>query len=365
MLTKNDIITFDCKEDWLRKGLDYALISWTSTFNRMQKPNPYVRMQNIIKGLIAENSFENYLKDENISFHQKGKTRWYNADRYDIGIDNYAIDVKSSFIDPNTKYYEKKINEYSDSKYDWIINFNGLVPSDQFNKGENRNRRAHERNKIYVFSCLEGFFSENEINNPIVHAFWDYQWLKKKEYAKEGNLGPLEVRYYKKNFIKERLQAHKNKDKNKSENKIIIYGTTKKGEKCIETLHLNSVLNTTVNDFFQVFSVEYIGEGIPDRKIEIVSSSFPELKETIYPELSYNIEKVNNGYLLHDNNWQSLKIHKGKIYLLGWIFEEKLRVIGKEFPRFSKDIEQYQEIKVDNFGCNVTDLEPIKSIKSL
>ena len=73
-----------------------------------------------------------------------------------------------------------------------------------------------------------------------------------------------------------------------------------------------------MNDFFQVF-LKYIGEGI--RKIEIVSSSFPELKETIYPELSY-IEKVNNGYLLHDNNWQSLKIHKGKIYLLGWIFEK-------------------------------------------
>ena len=89
------------------KGLDYALKSWTSTFNRMGKPNPYSRIEKILIGIIAENAVENYLRDCEIPYNEKGKTRWYEKDRYDIGIGNYAIDVKANFLDQKSSYIQQ------------------------------------------------------------------------------------------------------------------------------------------------------------------------------------------------------------------------------------------------------------------
>ncbi len=37
MIKTNDIIEIDSEKSWFNSGLEYALISWTSTFNRMGK----------------------------------------------------------------------------------------------------------------------------------------------------------------------------------------------------------------------------------------------------------------------------------------------------------------------------------------
>lgn len=76
MITTDDIVKLPVKEDSLKVGLDYALISWTSTFNRMGKPNPYKRIEKILLGVAAENEFIEYLKTKHTKYELKGRTRW-------------------------------------------------------------------------------------------------------------------------------------------------------------------------------------------------------------------------------------------------------------------------------------------------
>jgi len=108
MITTNDIVKLPVKEDSLKVGLDYALISWTSTFNRMGKPNPYKRIEKILLGVAAENEFIEYLKKQHIKYELKGRTRWYEVDRYDIGINGTPVDIKANFLDLSSAHIQSK-----------------------------------------------------------------------------------------------------------------------------------------------------------------------------------------------------------------------------------------------------------------
>ena len=346
MINKNDITSLSIDNSFFLKGLDYALISWTSTFNRMGKPNPYERLQKIIIGIIAENALEKHLIENKIEYETNGKTKWYEVDRYDIGINEFAIDVKASFLNLKSAFIQGKLNNLFDDKNAWFLKCHALVPLDQFNPGTNE-RRVHKRDKVYVFPFIEGFFTVSRDTGNLVHAFWDYKWLKRAEQKDLPNLGNLVIKY--------------SGTLNKSH--IKIYGTTAKNTVCIEKVKLNSNEIITKNDFFQVFSVEWVGKS-PDSKLQIISKNL-KLKEIIKPELSFELEKTEDGYWPVENNWQSLTIHNPKVHLLGWIKEEDFRIIGKEFKRFTHSIEQYPETKVDNWGCLVKELESIKNINKI
>ncbi len=85
----------------------------------MGKPNPYTRIEKIILGLIAESAVEEFFIYNNIKYNTSGKTRWYEEDRYDIGIGKYAIDVKANFLDLNSPYI---ITQYvnNPNKIEWL-----------------------------------------------------------------------------------------------------------------------------------------------------------------------------------------------------------------------------------------------------
>ncbi|KAA6340378.1 hypothetical protein EZS27_011753 [termite gut metagenome] len=139
MVNQNDIVKVDIDDSFFSKGLEYALISWTSTFNRMGKPNPYSRLQKIILGIIAEKAFEGFLTKNNIDYETNGKTKWYEIDRYDIGIGGFAIDVKANFLDLNSPFIRsKQQNHLFDNKESWFLKCHALVPLDQFNPGKNK-----------------------------------------------------------------------------------------------------------------------------------------------------------------------------------------------------------------------------------
>ncbi len=343
MLTTKDIIEIEIDNQWIEKGLNYALISWTSTFNRMGKPNPYSRVEKILLGIIAENALEKYLLDNGISYETQGKTKWYEVDRYDIGIKGYAVDVKSSFLDLNTKYISSRLNNLFINKHEWFLKCHALVPIDQFNPGNNE-RRAHKRDKIYIFPLIEGSFNRNIDKRPLVHTFWDYKWLKKAEYKELKNLGKLNIRY----------------DGELNKSTILIYGTNAKNTACIEKISLTQNAITTENDFFQVFSIKWTGKN-PNGELQI-SSPVLKIKEIIKPVNNFRLEKIGNGYWPSDNNWQSLALVQSKVFLIGWTNEENFRINGKELKRFTKTIEQYSETKVDNWGCLMKELEPMKKI---
>ena len=347
MIKANDIVSLKVNDKWFKSGLNYALMSWTSTFNRMGKPNPYSRIEKILLGIVAEAALENYLENLKIKFETHGKTKWYEEDRYDIGINGYAIDVKSNFLDTSSQYIINKLTNLFDDKFNWFLKCHSLVPLDQFNPGSNE-RRAHKRDKVYIFPFIEGFFNEHNFSKTLVHAFWDYKWLKRAEYKELPNLGNVEIEY----------------TGTKKDASIRIYGTTSKNQACIEDVDLSNNQFQTVNNFYQIFSVEWTGRELPDGKLKIISKKL-KLKEVINPKCSFELEKTDNGYWPIENDWQSLKLCNAEVHLLGWIYEEDFRVVGSEQKRFTKTIEQYSEIKVDNWGCLVKELEPMKSINKI
>tara|TARA_B100001248_G_scaffold255023_1_gene234234 strand:- start:94 stop:1125 length:1032 start_codon:yes stop_codon:yes gene_type:complete len=333
---------------WFEKGLDYALKSWTSTFNRLGKPNPYSRIEKILIGIIAELAVENYLKASEISYDEKGKTRWYEKDRYDIGIGNYAVDVKANFLDLNSNYIQKIFSE-NNIRHQWLNKCISLVPLDQFNPAK-KDRKINQRKKVYVFPFIEGCFNENIINSSnLIHAFWDYRWLKRAEFKTYGPLGKLKISYF------------GSLDENQ---KIILYGTSKPKQFIKETIFLNNNRIITKNKYHQVFSIRLIGK--PDGSLKIESSE-QKLSEVILPDCNFELEKnlITSKYVPKENNWQNLSLNSVKIYLCGWMKDEDLRILGRSYKRFDKSIPQYSEIKIDNWGVEVSELNHMKSIKSL
>lgn len=347
MIKANDIVSLKVDDKWFKKGVNYALMSWISTFNRMGKPNPYSRIEKIVLGIIAEEALENYLKALKINFETHGKTKWYEVDRYDIGINGYAIDVKSNFLDTNSQYIIKKLDNKIENKFNWFLKCHALAPLDQFNPGINQ-RRAHKRDKVYIFPFIEGFFNENKFSKPLIHAFWDYKWLKRAEYKELPNHGNIEIEY----------------TGTKKEASIRIYGTISKNQACIEDVELSNNQIQTVNNFYQIFTVEWTGCELPDGTLKIISKKL-KLTEVIEPKCSFELGKTDDGYWPIENDWQSLKLHNADVHILGWIYEEDFRIVGTEQKRFTKTIEQYSEIKVDNWGCLVKELEPMNTINKI
>ena len=345
-MNKTDIQLIDnIPEVFIQKALDYALISWTSTFNRMQKPNPFQRIKNIANGLICEQALEKFLNDKKINFDLAGKTKWYEVDRYDIGIGPFAIDLKSNQLDLNSAFIRRKYSQIQD-KNEWFLDCSALVPLDQFNPGQSE-RRTYKRDKIYIFAFME-FANHNLFKNShLVHAFWDYEWLKKAQCKGGIHHGKLEISY---------------KGKSKK-NKLTIYGTSNEKEILIETVNLDSKKKVTESSFYQVFSCKFDGE-IDDADISVTSID-TGLVEIIQPDTKFDLEKTDYGYEPINNNWANFELSECKIYLLGWIYEEDFRVVGKKSPRFDKTIEQYQETKVDNWAWFVNELKKMSDLKKI
>jgi hypothetical protein len=342
------MINCNYKSIWFEKGLDYALKSWTSTFNRMGKPNPYSRIEKILIGIIAELAVEDYLKASEILYNEKGKTRWYEEDRYDIGIGNYAIDVKANFLDLNSNYIQKIFSE-NKNRQQWLNTCISLVPLDQFNPPK-RVRKINMKKKAYIFPFIEGHYSENVISDSnLIHAFWDYRWLKRAEFKTFGPLGKLNITY----------SGSLNEN-----HKIIIYGTSKPKELINETVLLNNDKILTTNKYHQVFSMRFIGK--PDGVLRI-DSSLQKLSELVRPDCEFELEKhpTTLKYIPKQNNWQNLNLNSVIIYIAGWMKDEDLRIQGRTYKRFDKNIPQYSEIKIDNWGLEVSELNNMESIKTL
>lgn len=342
-MKSEDIIQMKFSHDLFERSLDYALISWPVTFNRLGKSNPYKRIQKILIGIIAENVFENYLIDSKISYGKQGKTKWYEEDRYDIDIGKYAVDVKSSFLDLDSPFIQDKSSNLFDDKFSWFTKCHALVPLDQFNPGANE-KRSHNRDKIYVFPFIEGTFRFSQSGHNLIHAFWDYKWLKKAPFKNDPHLGKLSIKYH------GALNS----------SSIQIIGTTDKNKSCIETISFDSPNTISSNSFFQVFTIRWLGPK-PIGDLHIISNNL-NLEEIIKPDLNFLLQKSTNGIWPIHNNWQNLTIYDCTIFLLGWIHDERLRIVGKKFPRFCKITGQYQDTLIENWGCSIYELEPLSSL---
>ena len=245
-MTPEEIIKLNVSEDSLTQGLHYALLSWSSTFNRMGKADPYERLQKIMFGVAAELEFENYLNSKAIEYDLSGRTRWYEVDRYDLSINGVPVDVKSNLIDFSSPYIIRRIKNTSIEK--WLLKCQALVPLNQFNCKSSRRVK-----KCYVFPFVGGFFDTMNGGRPYVHTFWDYKWLKKVDYLKDKREGQIRIK-----FSNPSVGAS-----------IRIYGTSRPKHYCIEEVNLSKDEIITENSFFQVFSILWTGKNEPKGTLTI------------------------------------------------------------------------------------------------
>ncbi len=343
VLESTDIVQIKVKDEWIQKGLKYGQLSWTQTFNRMGKASPYKKIQNIVIGKIAESAFQEYLKTAKIEFDLKGSTKWYEIDIDDLEINDVQIDVKSNFIDKNSNYIRrKKIDPKQESKLEWYLKCHALVPADQVSS---KNRGSAKADKAYVFVFVEGTV-DAQSKKHVLHAFWDYQWIKRAEHKNAPHIGKLNI-----------------SSKSKRDLEFTIYGTSEPKKSVIEKIKLQNGVATTENSYHQVFAI-YSDSGLPDSDL-IVKSNSSGLIEIIKPILSFDVDNSVKPLKLITNNWNNVDVQIDFCYIAGWINKEDFIVISKEYPRYTKIFEQYEDTLTSNFGCEVTKLEAISQIGKL
>ncbi len=339
-------VEYSSRQEWYDAGLKYALMSWSSTFNRLGSKNIYKRIEKITLGIISELAVEQYLKDSKIQYSTKGRTKWYEEDRYDIGIGKHAIDIKANIIDVTTPKIARTYNDLLSNPNDWLSDCTALVPEDQFNPGNNKNRNHDLKKKAYVFTFIyplddDPFTPHDE---KYIHAFWDYKWLQKGDSKDTTRSGRLRC------SIKER-------------GIVRIFGTSSEKVIVIEDISIKPGSESiSKNTFYQVFSALWLSDSFPESKLTICMEG-QDLVEVIEPSVDNDFRNCDVGIVF--NNWYPFVYHDLNIVLAGWMTDNQMRLYGFPVKRFCHDIKQYQEIQVDNFGVKVSDLNNITDIRSL
>jgi hypothetical protein len=306
----------------------------------MGKASPYKKIQNVVIGKIAENAILEYLKSAKIDFDLKGSTNWYEVDIDDLEINDVQIDVKSNFIDKNSNYIRRKrIDAKLESKLEWYLKCHALVPTDQV---ASKNRGSDKADKAYVFVFVEGTVESNS-KKHVLHAFWDYRWIKRAEHKNAPHLGELNI-----------------SSKSKRDLEFTIYGTSEPKKAVIEKIRLQNGVAVTTNSYHQVFAI-YSDSGLPDSEI-ILKSKSSGLSEIIKPNISFDVDNSVKPLKLMTNNWNAVDVQIDFCYIAGWINKEDFLVLSKEYPRYTKIFEQYEDTLTSNFGCEVIKLEAISQI---
>jgi len=332
--------------EWYDAGLKYALKSWSNTFNRLGSKNLYKRIEKISLGIVAELAVEQYLKDNKIPYSTKGRTKWYEEDRYDIGIGEYAIDVKANIIDVTIPKIARTYDDLLRNPNDWLSDCVALVPEDQFNPGNNKKRSHELKKKAYVFVFMYPIDDDLFIKNieKYIHAFWDYRWLQK-------------------GYSKDSTRSGKLSCNIKDGGIVRIFGTSSEKEIVIEDISMkSSSSSTSKNCFFQVFSALWLSDSFPESNLTIRMEG-QDLVEVIEPYFDNDFRNCDNGIIV--NNWYPFVYNDLNIVLAGWMTDDQMRLNGFPVPRFSHNVKQYPEIKVDNYGVKVSDLNNIIDISTL
>jgi len=343
---KKSIIVLEINRNHINRGIKYAVKTWTSTFNRMGK-GPYQRMMNIIKGVTSEYVLLDYLDKKKIDLDLGGRTRWYEIDRYDIGINNIRVDVKAFFLDlDNIQLQIKGLDDLTPNNTDWLLDCCALVPSDQLKS------KTLSDDGYYIFVFITGRFEPiNNSDRYFVHAFWEYQWLKPAKWINQhGNpsLGKITI-----------------KSDNEKDNgiKMTLIGTNKRKSFYSETLELNNRGKAeTYGKFFQVYTLILEGVDLPKGMIQI-SGSEVDLTEKINPDIGFSsIRDKDKRIIITKNNWNNILMYNGLTYFVGCIKKKDFKEKSEAIKRFYKQCKQYSDTIVDNNKLLVKDLDDISEI---
>lgn len=341
MISSSDVLVLPVAATWVNNGINYALSSWASTFNRLGKKNIYSRLSKIIVGVVAEEATRDSLKRIGIPFDSKGSTAWYAVDRYDMGINGKSIDIKAIFLDRDNRSQVTKLTKagvITDIAAN-VHKFTALVPLDQFNSPAAKKRAGRE--KLYVFPVVDANSVVSVATGKLAHLMWDYQWLKKGPAKDSPRLGKLEL-------------------KSSQPGRIRLIGTDMKNSLVQEEINTRAEYRPTKNDFWQLFSIELLSGKPVDLTVKSKNNS---IVERIGAKIGFSVVKGSNE--LQQNDWMPVGIANGAVYICGYGTDRLLRVMGREYPRFSKDVLQYSDTLIDNWGIAMHHLDPFHSIGSI
>jgi len=341
VISKSDVAVLDVRDEWIDAGVNYALRSWAVTFNRLGKKNIYSRLSKIIVGVVAEQATRAALKKYRISFDSEGSTDWYAVDRYDMGVNGKSIDIKAIFIDRDNRSQVAKLNRagvMADIPAN-VNKFTALVPADQFNSAAAKKRAG--RAKVYVFPVVDANSIVSESNGRLSHLMWDYRWLKKGDAKDSPRLGRLGV-------------------SSSTSGKVRLVGTDAKNSLVVEEISAGSAERQTKNDFWQVFSIELLSGKPIDL---VVKSQNGRTVERIRGRVGFSIAAGSDEP--EQNDWMPVGIANGTVYICGFGTDQLLRLKGRNYPRFSKDVLQYSDTLIDNWGVAVQHLKPFQDLGTI
>ena len=341
MITQADIASLPVRSEWTDIGVDYALCSWAVTFNRLGKRNIYSRLSKIVVGVVAEQATKAALEHYDIKFDSAGATEWYAVDRYDLGVRGKSIDIKSIFVDRDNRSQMAKLARAGclPDFQNNLVKFTALVPEDQFNSVSAKKRAGRE--KIYVFPVVDAHSVVSPSDGRICHLMWDYRWLKKAEAKDSPKLGKLTV-------------------KSQTGGKIRLIGTTSRNNLVVEDIKVDQTGRETKNSFWQLFAIELSGKAAIDL---VVKTEFGRLTEKIQAEFGFEIgpdEKQPS-----QNDWMPVGLGLGTVYVCGFATDKTLRLKGRSYPRFSKDVIQYSDTLISNWGLSFQQLSPWPKLSSV
>lgn len=181
MISIDDFVLVHPTGEIQRAAIDYAGRSLHYTYDRMgYGPEARDRLIRIAVGIVIEQAFEAYLRQQGIVFDTIGRTHWRSTDKAEFVINDQRIDIKGYHVYPRPG----RIFPH------WFLDAEGLVPYGQL-KGTNAP-------DIY----LQAFLVAPQLNSSDQHLFvgvfpkgWCERWREARPVvvrSTAGIQGPVE-----------------------------------------------------------------------------------------------------------------------------------------------------------------------------
>lgn len=266
----HDIIIIDkiperIQDRIVNKAINYALLSISFTYNRMDLNKLANRIQNIAKGKIAELMFQFFMKENRLEVNFSScQTPFYKPDKRDFLMAEYEWDIKNNFVRSADTLSLKQ-----------LIELPALIPNrpsykyftDQWEK---RNIMLHPTSNgaRYVFTFMQRPIRDDFIDvyiHPNLRAF--FESVKKEfPYVKKGQ-APFTESWFWNEMSKVDFPTYRIKQKLK------LYITSWAGDE-----HFKYFYNTEKQNFNQLIFTLINNKTIKVHRLPSFASLFPKLK---------------------------------------------------------------------------------------
>jgi len=137
--TPEQLVALELNEDDVRGGIEYGIISWGHTYDRMRWKNVPTSINRIAVGRAAESCLARWLRNRNV-ISEVDRTHFTQTDRSDFKLDQAGhVDVKTvhvytNFVNPDRPAFDPAAVAHAESWDNWRGFFPMLIPKDQWTR---------------------------------------------------------------------------------------------------------------------------------------------------------------------------------------------------------------------------------------